>query len=93
MKKNSNLGSTNLKRKRQNGNPILEYDRLPKELRKWIANAQLPWRPKSVLKAYERAYSRTSNSKKAMHELSRIQNHLVSKDTAHIWGKNHPNAK
>ena len=70
MKTNSNLGSTNLKRKRRNENPILDYDRLPKELRKWIANAELPWRPKSVLKAYERAYSRTSNNKKAMNELS-----------------------
>lgn len=76
MKTNSNLGSTNLKRKRRNENPILDYDRLPKELRKWIANAELPWRPKSVLKAYERAYSRTGNSKKAMNELTRIQNHL-----------------
>jgi hypothetical protein len=28
-----------------------------------------------------------------MNELTRIQNHLVSKDTAYIWGKNHPNAK
>jgi len=28
--------------------------------------------------AYERTYSRTGNSKKAMHELTRIQNHLVS---------------
>ena len=93
MKTNSNLGSTNLKRKRRNENPILDYDKLPKELRKWIANAELPWRPKSVLKAYERAYSRTGNSKKAMNELTRIQNHLVSKDTAHIWGKNHPDAK
>ncbi|MDG1964976.1 MAG: DUF6525 family protein, partial [Amylibacter sp.] len=52
MKINNNLGSTSLKRKRRNENPLLDYDRLPKELRAWVANAELPWRPKSVLKAY-----------------------------------------
>ncbi|MDC0608158.1 DUF6525 family protein, partial [Amylibacter sp.] len=54
MKINNNLGRTSLKRKRRNENPLLDYDRLPRELRAWVANAELPWRPRSVLKAYER---------------------------------------
>jgi hypothetical protein len=90
MKTNSNLGSTNLKLKRRNENPILDYDRLPKELRKWIANAELPWRPKSVLKAYERAFSKTGDRNEAMNELNNIQHRLVAKDANVIWGKNYP---
>ena len=46
---NNNLGKTSLKRKRRNENPLLDYDRLPRDLRAWIANAELPWRPRSVL--------------------------------------------
>ena len=34
----SNRGSTSLKRKRRNECPILDYDRLPSELRAWIAS-------------------------------------------------------
>ena len=89
MKINNNLGSTSLKRKKRNENPLLDYDRLPKELRAWVANAELPWRPKSVLKAYNRAYLKTGSRDKAMNELNCIQNRLVSKDAIMIWGKNY----
>ena len=90
MKMNNNLGKTSLKRKRQNENPLLDYDRLPRDLRAWIANAELPWRPRSVLKAYERAFSKTGDRNKAMNELNNIQHRLVAKDAIVIWGKNHP---
>ena len=90
MKMNNNLGRTSLKRKRRNENPLLDYDRLPKELRAWVANAELPWRPRSVLKAYERAFSKTGDRNKALIELNYIQHRLVAKDAIEIWGKNHP---
>jgi hypothetical protein len=93
MKINNNLGRTSLKRKRRNENPLLDYDQLPRELREWVANAKLPWRPKSVLKAYERAYLKTGDRGKAISELNFIQNHLVSKDAALIWEKNYPKTK
>ena len=69
---------------------LLDYDRLPRDLRTWIANAELPWRPRSVLKAYERAFSKTGDRNKAMNELNNIQHRLVAKDAIVIWGKNHP---
>ena len=93
MKMNNNLGSTSLKRKKRNENPLLDYDRLPKELRAWVANAELPWRPKSVLKAYKHAYLKTGNRDKAINELNYIQNRLVAKDAIVIWGRNHPYVK
>jgi hypothetical protein len=81
MKMNNNLGKTSLKRKRRNENPLLDYDRLPRDLRAWVANAYLPWRPRSVLKAYKRAYLKTGNHAKAINELNCIQNRLISRDT------------
>ena len=90
MKMNNNLGKTSLKRKRRNENPLLDYDRLPRDLRAWIANAELPWRPRSVLKAYERAFSKTGDRNKAMNKLNNIQHRLVAKDAIVIWGKNYP---
>ena len=93
MKINNNLGRTSLKRKRRNENPLLDYDRLPKELRAWVANAELPWRPRSVLKTYERAFLKTGDRNKALNELNYIQHRLVSKDAIEIWGKDHPKAK
>ena len=54
----SNRGNTSLKCKRRNEKPMLEFDRLPRELRVWIASADLPWRPRSVQKAFDRAMSK-----------------------------------
>ena len=89
MKMNNNLGKTSLKRKRRNENPLLDYDRLPRDLRAWIANAELPWRPRSVLKAYERAFSKTGDRNKAMNELNNILTAsfkvLVAKDNGKIF--------
>ena len=93
MKINNNLGRTSLKRKRRNENPLLDYDRLPRDLREWVANAELPWRPRSVLKAYERAFSKTGDRNKALIELNYIQHRLVAKDAIEIWGKSHPKVK
>ena len=93
MKINNNLGRTSLKRKRRNENPLLDYDRLPKELRAWVANAELPWRPRSVLKTYERVFLKTGDRNKALNELNYIQHRLVSKDAIEIWGKNYPKVK
>lgn len=87
-----NLGNTSLKYKQRNEDSMLEFDRLPQELRIWIATAELPWRPKSVRKTFDRALSQTGSSEKALQELNRVQHRLVSKDSKKVWGKEHPNA-
>ena len=71
---------------------MLEFDRLPRELRVWIASADLPWRPRSVRKAFDRAISQTGNNANALEELSRLQRRLISKDATKVWGKEHPDA-
>ncbi len=54
-----NRGRTSLKCRQRARDPMREYDRLPPELRAWLASAALPWRPRSVQRAYERAVART----------------------------------
>ena len=88
----SNRGNTSLKCKRRNEKPMLEFDRLSQELRVWTASADLPWRPRSVQKAFDRALTQTGSNEKALEELSRLQRRLVSKDATKVYGKEHPDA-
>ena len=85
-----NLVQTSLKSSRRNEDPMQDFDRLSKELRAWIAAADLPWRPRSVRKTFERALAKLGSREKAFEELGRIQKRLVSKDAERVWGKNHP---
>ena len=69
-----------------------EYDRLPAELRAWLATAVLPWRPRSVRRAFDRAIARTQDKTLALQELDRMQDRLVAKDARKVWGQDHPGA-
>ncbi len=75
-----NLGQTKLKKRRRREDPMREFDRLPPPLRMWLANAALPWRPRSVRRAYDRALSRTGDPQVALQELDRLQDQQLSKD-------------
>ena len=86
----SNCGATRLKRGRRSGNPMRDYDALPKDLRVWMASAKLPWRARSVQTAYQKALARTGDHGKALRELDRLQHMLVAKDASHVWGQGHP---
>lgn len=88
-----NCGATSLRRRRRTQNPMGDYDRLPRELRLWVASATLPWRAKSVRVAYEKALARTGSPDAALAELTRLQTALVAKDTARVWGYAHPEAQ
>ena len=67
-----------------------EYDRLPSELRQWLATAVLPWRPASVKRVFDRALTRTRDARRALEELDTLQARLVAKDIGQIWGPDHP---
>jgi hypothetical protein len=85
-----NRGKTSLKLKRRNEDPMREFDRLPAELRAWLASAVLPWRPRSVRRAFDRAMARTHDRSRALEELDRLQDKLVAKDAREVWGHKHP---
>ena len=88
----SNRGHTSLRGK-PSRNSMRDYDRLPPELRVWIASANLPWRPRSVLKTYEKQIAKTGSPERALRELDRIQSKLLAKDTLKIWGREHPDVR
>lgn len=46
---------THLRRKRRKTDPMADYDRLPPDLRAWLAQAVLPWSPRSALRVWRRA--------------------------------------
>ena len=85
-----NRGQTGLKLKRRREDPMRDFDWLPPELRAWLAEAVLPWRPRSVRRAFERAVARTRNRARALEELDRLQDRLVAKDARVVWGDAHP---
>ncbi|MEO1705235.1 MAG: DUF6525 family protein [Pseudomonadota bacterium] len=85
--------NTSLRRKRSSGHPMDEYDRLPAELRRWMASADLPWGASSVRRAYAKALRRKGNPKAALAELDRLQSEKIEKDARAIWGCEHPSAQ
>ena len=75
-----NLGQTKLRKKRSQSDPMRDFDRLPKLLRDWLNSAALPWRPKSVQRAYNKALRQTGNSKLALEKLEKLQQQKLSVD-------------
>jgi hypothetical protein len=88
----SNLGSTGLRRSRSTTHPLRVYDRLPPELRAWLARAVLPWRPESARKAFDRALAQTGSTRRALERLDAMERRLVARDAATVWGTGHPAA-
>ena len=88
----ANRGQTSLRQRRRTEDPMREYDRLPAELRAWLATAVLPWRPVSVRRAFARALARTGDRARALAELDRLQARRIGEDAARIWGPAHPAA-
>lgn len=88
-----NRGATSLRKKRRQGDPMRDFDRLSPELRGWLASAILPWRPKSVQRAYDRALARTRDANLALEELEQMQQRLVAKDVKKVWGDLYPHGE
>lgn len=77
---NRNLGKTLLKKKTAKGDRMKEFDRLPPHLRCWLRNADLPWSPTSVKRAYLKALRNSGNCKIAIAELDKMQSKQLSKE-------------
>ena len=88
----TNRGATSLRVRHRREDPMREFDRLPAELRAWLSEAALPWRPRSVRKAFDKAVARTRNTDRALAELTELEQRLIAKDARQIWGGAHPDA-
>ncbi|WP_170331974.1 DUF6525 family protein [Ruegeria arenilitoris] len=84
-----NLGQTKIRKRRRSENPMREFDSLPPILRAWVSQAALPWRPRSVLRAYNTALARTGDQSRALEELRRLEAAQLAKDNqfaASVYG-------
>ncbi|QBY00480.1 hypothetical protein E2K80_06805 [Rhodophyticola sp. CCM32] len=70
------------------------YDRLPAELRLWVAEATLPWSPRSTLRAWRQALkSCGGDTARAKQVLTRVEQRQIAKDARKTWGYDHPAAQ
>lgn len=60
--------------------PMVEFDSLPADLRRWLAGAILPWSPRSAHRAYLRALSELRAPKAALARLDAIQTARLAQD-------------
>lgn len=78
-------------RRRNRPRPMERYDRLPPELRRWLAGAALPWSPRSALKLWTRLCRECGGDTEAIRRrLERAEARLLAKDAAKVWGAAYP---
>lgn len=86
--------SSTLRRSSRHVSPMAAYDRLPSDLRLWLADAALPWSAQSVLPLWRKAMRACGGDPAAArHRLSRIERRKLSLDARRIWGATHPAAQ
>jgi hypothetical protein len=61
--------------------PMAEFDRLPADLRRWLAGAALPWSPRSALLAYLHALSQVQAPHQALARLDALEAARLRRDT------------
>ncbi|MFU8883019.1 MAG: DUF6525 family protein [Rhodobacterales bacterium] len=61
--------------------PMAEFDRLPADLRRWLAGAALPWSPRSAHRAYLRALAELQVPAAALSRLDALQAARLTRDT------------
>lgn len=88
----TNCGNTTLRKRSKRQFAMTDYDRLPADLRQWVAGADLPWSPRSVKRSFDRKMKQLRNRQAAIQALSELEQQLIAKDAHRIWGCDHPSA-
>jgi len=73
--------------------PMTAYDRLPPDLRSWLAGAALPWSAASVLRLWHKALRETGCAEKARERLKAAEAKTLARDAARVWGRAYPEAQ
>jgi len=82
----SNLGATSLRRRARPGNPMRSFDALPAPLRRWIAQARMPWSPTSCLRIWRKAQARGESVEQILARLDRAEERTLAKHQAAAFG-------
>lgn len=75
-----NLGPTTLKKRRRAADPMKTYDALPQPLRGWLAEAALPWSPKSCKRIWNKAQRNGLSIDDAILALAAAEQKTLSRD-------------
>ena len=62
------------------------YDRLPPELRDWMAQAALPWSPTSCLRLWRRAVSEEGCVLRARQRMERAEQAMLAREARRAGG-------
>ncbi len=73
--------------------PMAQFDRLPPDLRQWLATAILPWSVHSVLRHWNAAMQTANgDTYHARTLMTQIEARCIARDALHIWDGQHPSA-
>lgn len=79
--------ATSLKR-RSRGRAMDRYDRLPPELRRWLAAAALPWSPGSALRLWRRLRRDCAGDAEALcRRMDLSEARMLARDAPKVWGR------
>lgn len=79
--------STSLKR-RSRGRAMDRYDRLPPDLRRWLAAAALPWSPHSALRLWRRLRQDCAGDATALcRRMDQAEARMLARDAPKVWGR------
>lgn len=74
----------------RNTDPMTAFDRLPPDLRAWLAGAALPWSAASALRLWQRALRETGSPQAARDRMARAEARTLAREAARVWGRAHP---
>ncbi|WP_172362260.1 DUF6525 family protein [Pseudogemmobacter hezensis] len=78
---------------RARARPMDRFDRLPPELRHWLARAALPWSPQSAARLWQKALREAAGDRvAALSRLDRAEARLLARDGRQVWGADYPQA-
>ena len=77
-----NLGETGLPRRRRARDPMREFDALPPALRRWLAEAALPWSPLSCRRIWARVRAAGGGEAGVIARLEAAQAAMLGRDRA-----------
>lgn len=94
MRKGRGNLATGLKTRRRGQPAMQRFDRLPAELRRWLAEAALPWSPRSALRLWQAALSESGGCRTAARDrLETVERRLLDRDARRVWGPGYPGGK
>lgn len=70
--------------------PMSAHDALPAPLRRWLAEAALPWSIQSAKRAWANALRKHHCEAAALAYLSHVEAATLRREAAQVWGKDYP---